>query len=391
METRGTTALISALSALPSETMLHIFGSLSAQELATVSRVCKCWKDVAEADMLWKTLYMKRFPHRRYELQAFSWKEFYVAQTRNIRRTDVIELKGTFKNSGTAENLSIALDENTLALRKENGTIEILDTLNGKHLGSFPCDHQNLSCIDMQDNMIVAGSKDGKVKGWDLQSRTCLHDLSAGFNVKAIVIEEDMIVAAGTSDQQGVIKGWNRHTGQELFTLQDSDKVSSLAVKQGTVVTGSSNGMIKVWDLSTRAMACSLECDADKEKVRCVAIGEHTIAAIIRFQLVLWNRSTRECLPEKSNLLTTAVAIKDGIIISTELLGAIRLQNEKTAELIQSTERITHNIEQVAIQGNRIVLMASSNIYIFTASPSEQKEETKALTTYHTLLKGDRP
>jgi len=112
----------------------------------------------------------------------------------------------------------------------------------------------------------VAGSSDGTVKVWDLQTRNCIRILK-GHSLPEDILTSDPVsshggprveVIAVTSDSQRVISGsedhtvklWDIETGECLLTLDGYDRpVWALAVTPDDrkIVAGYSDGAIKVW------------------------------------------------------------------------------------------------------------------------------------------------
>jgi hypothetical protein len=52
---------VSSIEQLPDELLLHIFSFLQASDLLKVELTCHQWKNLAEEEILWKSLYQQYF------------------------------------------------------------------------------------------------------------------------------------------------------------------------------------------------------------------------------------------------------------------------------------------------------------------------------------------
>jgi WD40 repeat protein len=101
-------------------------------------------------------------------------------------------------------------------------------------------------------------------------------------------------VVSGSSD--GTLKVWDLATGQNLRTLSGhDDAVRALAVTgEGRVVSASEDGTVKVWDLSREACLATLPFDSSPMSLAVeggpegttLAVGEDS-GAISCFRLIL--------------------------------------------------------------------------------------------------------
>ncbi|KIC75354.1 hypothetical protein DB41_HO00020 [Neochlamydia sp. TUME1] len=66
---------VSSIEQLPDELLLHIFSFLQASDLLEVELTCHQWKNLAEEEILWKSLYQRYF--KVSELVGETYKEDY--------------------------------------------------------------------------------------------------------------------------------------------------------------------------------------------------------------------------------------------------------------------------------------------------------------------------
>ncbi|KIC75386.1 hypothetical protein DB41_HN00180 [Neochlamydia sp. TUME1] len=71
---------VSSIEQLPDELLLHIFSFLQASDLLEVELTCHQWKNLAEEEILWKSLYQQYF--KMIEPVGETYKEDYFRMSK---------------------------------------------------------------------------------------------------------------------------------------------------------------------------------------------------------------------------------------------------------------------------------------------------------------------
>ncbi|MBS4165780.1 hypothetical protein NEOC65_000850 [Neochlamydia sp. AcF65] len=71
---------VGSIERLPDELLLHIFSFLQASDLLEVELTCHQWKNLAEEEILWKSLYQQYF--KMIEPAAETYKEDYFRMSK---------------------------------------------------------------------------------------------------------------------------------------------------------------------------------------------------------------------------------------------------------------------------------------------------------------------
>jgi WD40 repeat protein len=122
--------------------------------------------------------------------------------------------------------------------------------------------------ISPDGNILVSGSADKTIKLWDLNKGNLIRTLPGHSSwVTAVAITADgKNIISGSTDKS--IKIWDLNTGELIETLKDEKKLSSvlslcLTPDQKMIVSGDTNNQITLWDLKTGQLLRSLEGHSD--------------------------------------------------------------------------------------------------------------------------------
>ncbi|KAL5014734.1 hypothetical protein ScPMuIL_009004 [Solemya velum] len=153
--------------------------------------------------------------------------------------------------------------------------------------------HSDLvTCVDLCDSMLVTGSRDTTVKVWDLDDLREVHNLGGhtgtvtGVHIVPLQDSVRMSETLGTeSDERLVIscsldcniKLWSVSTGHELRSVYTFNSVTCFAYCpfNHTVITGSDGGKIEMWGLDSGENLHSLR--THNESVTCLRVCDQRI------------------------------------------------------------------------------------------------------------------
>ncbi|HEV3040948.1 MAG TPA: NB-ARC domain-containing protein [Candidatus Angelobacter sp.] len=143
---------------------------------------------------------------------------------------------------------------------------------------------------------VIAGSKDGILKIWNLQNRTKIYDLighSAAINAVTITDDGTKAISASADSTLGI---WDLTNGNIIhFLLGHTDEVNAVAITPDNTyaVSASKDKTLIVWDIARAIQVHRLE--GHIESVTAIAItadGNRAVSASTDTTLKVWDLST---------------------------------------------------------------------------------------------------
>jgi WD40 repeat protein len=299
----------------PFDLEFRIFEFLTEADVCKISQVCKRFSALAKDQKLWKTLYFKQWPLSEIiEPEPMNiWKQKF--QSRFVINRNWKE--------GRA---------NVMTLGGHNGTV---------------------TCLRFNEQKLISGSDDGSLILWKLVSDSNnetriiqqhhrqikkLERLNAfqghGGPVWCVDFQENTVVS-GSYDK--TIKVWNLRSGSCSSTLRGHDDwVSTVQIKGNMVVSGSWDNSIKIWDIEAnhgRGRCLNTLVGAHGNAVYAVSWDQHRIASANRNSIA---QSKTFSFLEKNFILTLAVVWD----IPSSIMELSLVGHEKEVYCIQMKEQI---------------------------------------------------
>lgn len=235
-----------------------------------------------------------------WDLHSLTIKKSFLGHSEPITKVKPVLLTGGSLNLGARFIAGSSLERvNLLVSASWDGTIKLWNVETGECIATLSCDMGGITSINTYDNdsKLIAGSAQGKVALWDLQSRTLISDLfslppgtissvgmwadqskffAASFDscayiwniatrkcetilkkhtkriLDAVLYDSDTRLITVSEDTLVII--WDLETGTLLRTLEGhSTAVNVVAVygESQRAVTGSSDGQLIAWDIYT--------------------------------------------------------------------------------------------------------------------------------------------
>ena len=220
----------------------------------------------------------------------------------------------------------------------------------------------NLSKLDLS-SLMINGTR---------CSRVCRNKLVANFN-KSIINEKSILNYSHLSSVSSVairegklvsgswdatVKVWDIKTGELLNILEGhTDAVYCVAIRDGKVISGSWDKTIKIWDIGTGELINML--DGQSGSVYGIAVAEGKIVSCYNDKIVkVWDLNTGELLNmlEGHNDAVYSIAIKDGKIVSGSRDRTIKIWDSKTGELLRTLVCNTASVSSIAVMEGKIAL-----------------------------------
>ncbi|TKA57028.1 hypothetical protein B0A49_09735 [Cryomyces minteri] len=159
-------------------------------------------------------------------------------------------------------------DSNTAISGSRDTTLRIWDIREGRTKHILVGHQASVRCLEIHGDLVVSGSYDTTARIWSISEGKCLRILQGHFSQIYAIAFDGKRIATGSLDTS--VRIWNPSDGQVLLTAMSSNSAyvgtcrKCLAVLQGhtslvgqlqlrndTLVTGGSDGSVRVWSLRT--------------------------------------------------------------------------------------------------------------------------------------------
>ena len=202
----------------------------------------------------------------------------------------------------------------------------------------------------------------------DYENISIAHNLNGHSSyVNTLAISPDgQTLVSGSADK--TIKIWNLSTGQEIRTLTGhSNPVNTLAISSDwqTLVSGSADKTIKIWNLSTGQEIRSIT--GNFSYVNALAIspdGQTLVSGNADKAIKIWNLSTGQeirTLIGHSSYVDCLVISPDGqTLVSGSADKTIKIWNLSTGQEIRTLKGHSSQVNSLAISSDRETLVSAS-------------------------------
>lgn len=191
----------------------------------------------------------------------------------------------TFQSDGHigAVNCIAALPDGRVVSGSEDSTLRVWDPTTGQCLQTLKGHLRAVKCVAVfsDGKRVVSGSEDHTLRVWDAATGDCLQTLKGHTGcVSSIAVLKDGRVVSGADSilqNDSTIRVWDAATGDCLQALKGhSGSISCIDVlPDGRIVSGSSDGTVRVWDLSDESKSIVLKPDIwyhHRGPVVCIAV-----------------------------------------------------------------------------------------------------------------------
>jgi len=195
-------------------------------------------------------------------------------------------------------DVSQSRDENGLFVACSDGTARIIDIFTGKevilhgHAGDVRC------IIQGEGTDVLTCSWDNTIRRWNSSTGECLKIYEGHTDwVQSILYDEATKRIFSASDDETIIV-WNGETGEKIGVMEGHDWwVGSLAqVNSTTIASGSSDGTIKLWDMTTLVCIKTIVNGNPVNSVAATPDGQYLISGSDDGKVKVWSVATGQCL-----------------------------------------------------------------------------------------------
>ncbi len=254
-----------SLDTIPEEMWVSIISNLgSAKDLTSFGEACRTFHLISQEEVLWKVLFRNDFPGA-FSILSPSPDHGYL----DLYRDCAIQMRnfgvGVYKKrtlEGPTKGVArLEVEGNRLVAGSENGTIEIWDMETKERL------HELKDCTDINGLLKVAGKYlvtakhlDGTtlIFIWDVETGKRLHEIRVDSNlgVQFLKIVGNRLFV-GYDTTMGI---WNIKTGERQHLLTGHEHfVSCCDVIEKHLFTGSWDKTVRIWNLETGEFQCVIK------------------------------------------------------------------------------------------------------------------------------------
>ncbi len=160
------------------------------------------------------------------------------------------------------ESLSISQDGTILAFGCDDGSIQVWNLVDGKHLKTLTDHTGSVTSLNISSDsqILVSYSKDKTARLWHLPDATNIKTIEVEPNFfcdcKCVISPNGQILALPSGD---VIQLWSLPDGNHLNDLKHSSNIEHIGISPDsqTLVSYSSGNKISIWDLRGRSLVKS--------------------------------------------------------------------------------------------------------------------------------------
>lgn len=200
---------------------------------------------------------------------------------------------------------------------------------------------------------------------WDIvktgHSRTFKQHYGA---VYALLVLADGTLVSGSEDM--VINLWNVKTGSCLRSLEghsgDINALFSLA--DGTLASGSEDKVIKLWNIKTGECLHTLEGHSRGIYVLIETVDGTLISGSADKTIKLWNVKTGECLHTlegHAERISALALLTNGILVSGSKDGIIKFWNLETGTCLQTLNGHLDDVTALIVQADKTFISGSAD------------------------------
>lgn len=373
---------------LPAPVSLGILSLLSPTDLATASRVCSNWRDLALTPSLWQAL-CRRPEYRltaegskaqleRWRDLELDWRQVFVERYK-LRRAWMGGQCHVRTFEGHSGGIScVQFDGGRIVSGSHDKTIKVwnVKTNSPWSVITLAGHSGEVRCLHLDGNRLVSGSTDLTIKVWDLSisvnwSSIACRVTMVGHTDTVRCVQMDRTrdrVISGSYDT--TLKLWELRTGICVKTLRGhTAPVLAIQAQGDRLVSGGGDKTIRVWQLDTGY--CAAVLSGHNDAVTCLTLDsgagdmQRIISGSLDRTIKVWSLASHDCLKtldwmsnEGHTGVIRCLQADDWRILSAADDKMIKVWNLDTGQRLQTLKSHTDGV--TCLQFNDFYIVSGS-------------------------------
>ena len=270
----------------------------------------------------------------------------------------------------------IAIVNDKVVTASSDNTVKIWNIQNGRLLSTFTDPTDRITSVETGDDKVTGdnivmiqtvnkNTMKEAVTTWDINTRKLLHIFEGHVNESVSgAIKDDIVITEArdnnTANAKRITKIWDISTELPLNTLVGYYPITSIAISDDKVVTGSFDGIIQIWDAQSNRLLHTLT-EPDKYFISSVTIGGNRVVTISNTTARIWDIQSGQLLHTLVRpFISTPIAIGDGIVVTGSEDNTAKLWDIQSGQLLHTLTGHAKPVTFVVI-GNGVVVTGSED------------------------------
>ncbi|XP_075071339.1 F-box and WD repeat domain containing protein 10B [Mixophyes fleayi] len=230
------------------------------------------------------------------------------------------------------------------------------------HAGSIRVVH-----LCEERGFVFSGGFDLSIRQWDLRSGICLRIFHGHMKtITCLDVQEDLLISGA---RDGHVKVWNITTGKCLRTFKHKDAVLAVMIKAKFVVSGCEKGLIKVWNLDSAELIKTLT--GHQGAIKCLSFDQwHLVSGSADGYAIAWSMMgtfTKNLMSFRHPKQVMCLELLFLRVITGCADGKIRVFNLLNGDCLRVMRANSRSdpVAALCIRDNRMVVNALTSIMIF--------------------------
>lgn len=182
-------------------------------------------------------------------------------------------------HTSSVKCIALSKDKGIAVSGSHDCTVRVWDLSNTKCITALTGHAKVVWCVAVSsDNAYIAsGGDDSTVRIWNISNNNCLHCINHSDNVKCIVFSsDDKVVIAGSHSGQDQLRAWSTVTGECRTNYKGHTHavMCMLVMDKQTIITGSRDGTVKVWDISPGKTLATFDLQSQVKHIALLTLAE---------------------------------------------------------------------------------------------------------------------
>ncbi|XP_068118419.1 F-box and WD repeat domain containing protein 10B-like [Hyperolius riggenbachi] len=255
---------------------------------------------------------------------------------------------------------------------------------------------KTITCLDVQEDLLLSGAKDGHVKVWNVETGKCLRTFKHKEAVLAVKMRENMAVSGC---EKGVVKVWHIESAELMKTLTGHQgAIKCLSFDQWHLVSGAADGYANAWSMMGKFQKRLMTFRHPKEVMCLELLFLRVITGCADGKIRVFNLLNGDCLrvmrANSRGDPVAALCIQDNRMVINVLSSIMIFQFEDVSwDYSQTSERVDVLKERERfhsspikvrpysyVRAQRMKRVGSSNRKIYQTGEGEGLEAGSQLT-----------